>query len=192
MKTLQIVIPVRSGGNPYVTLASLGRQTWQDFDIVVSQDQHGNANRARNEGAKLAAPSRYILFSDDDIEWRAEALEIMHHCIESNPEASYCYGAYRMGGKTYCAEPFNAATLRRRNIASTMSIIRRADFPGFDESLGRLQDWSLWLTMQGQGKVGVFCGAVIFETAVKQDGITYGGKVSYGQAFEVLRKKHGL
>jgi hypothetical protein len=190
MRSLSIIIPVRLGDDPAITLHSLGRSEFQDFTITIQHDEWGNANKARNAGFRLAPDSEFVLFSDADIEWDPYALDIMHHCIKSNPEASYVYGSYRMGGKTYCTEPFNAATLRHRNIASTMSIIRRSDFPGWDESLDRLQDMALWNDMLNRGHIGVYCETFIFETAVRPDGITYGGKVSYAEAWNKVRAKY--
>lgn len=200
MKQLQIIIPVREGGDAYTTISSLGRQTFTDFDIVVSQDQWGNANRARNEGLKLAAPSKYVLFSDDDIDWEPDGIRMLVDALERDSKldysyglsTGYAYGSYEMGGKIYCTEPFSFDRLRRRNLASTMSVINRGIFTGFDESIGRLQDYDLWLTMAARQQVGVYCGSLVFRTAVRKDGITYGGKVSYEEAFQELRRKHGI
>jgi hypothetical protein len=83
----------------------------------------------------------------------------------------------RNKGKVRCDSPWSARRLRdfkRGNIVSTMSLVRKRDFPGFDESIRRLQDWDVWLTMLSQGKKGVHCGSVIFETITKQGGITFG------------------
>lgn len=188
MKPLTIVIPVREGGNPAITLQSLGRQDDQRFDIVISQDECGSANWARNRGGDLVR-TEFVLFSDDDIAWKPDAIRTMMQCLERNPDASYCYGAYEMAGRTQCNRHFCADALRRQNYISTMSIIRTADFPGFDESLQRLQDWDLWLTLLDRGKVGVYCEKVIFETFVR-DGITYGPGISYQEAYSIVRSRH--
>lgn len=191
MKTLQIIIPVRTGGNAYTTLASLAKQTYRDFDIVVSQDEWGNANRARNEGLRLAAPSKYVLFSDDDIDWYPEALRWMVDLLDGHPHFAYAYGTYLMGDRSYCHQHFNLALLKQRNFVSMMSVFRRDQFPGWDESIERLQDYELVLRLAKAGKYGQHCGHVIFETAVR-DGITRNGKISYEEAFQIIRRKHGL
>ena len=38
----------------------------------------------------------------------------------------------------------------------TMSLIKKEDYPetGWDESIAKLQDWDLWLTMSEQNKKG--------------------------------------
>jgi glycosyltransferase involved in cell wall biosynthesis len=192
MKPITIVIPVRQGGNPHVTLESLAHQTFQDFDIVVSWDKKGNANSARNRGAALVH-SPFVLFSDDDIRWSPGALELMYRVLRDTPQASYAYGPYNMPGiGVQCNRPFDADRLRRTNFISTMSLIRRPDFPGFDETLNRLQDWDLWLTMLERGKVGVYCGPqIIFETE-KRNGLTYGSNLTWEQARAIVAQKHGF
>jgi glycosyltransferase involved in cell wall biosynthesis len=189
-KALQIVIPVRKGGNAYTTLSSLGKSAFQDFDIVVVQDEWGNANMARNAGA--TGDSEFLLFSDDDIEWEPDGVGAMIDTLKENPDVSFAYGAYAMGGKTHCWEEWNPHILRMRNYISTMSVIRRSAFPGWDESLCRLQDWDLWLTMARLGRVGKQVAPRcfrIFSTGVR-DGITRNGKVSYEEAYRIVKEKH--
>lgn len=190
MKQLTVVIPVRQGGNPEVTLRSLGRQTHQDFDVVVVQDEQGNANWARNRGLELVT-TPLVLFSDDDIDWNPKALDWLHTALELHPAASYSYGAYEMGGRVQCNQEFDSRILKRRNFVSTMSMVRRSDFPGFDTALQRLQDWDVWLTMWKAGKFGVYCGQLIFTTEVR-NGITKGGNITYDEALTILRRKHNL
>jgi hypothetical protein len=72
-----------------------------------------------------------------------------------------------------------------------MSLIRSADFPGFDESLHRLQDWDLYLTLLAQGKRGVYCNDIIFTTKVR-DGITHNGPVDILEAERRIKEKHDL
>jgi glycosyltransferase involved in cell wall biosynthesis len=186
---ISVVIPVREGGDPAVTLASLAPQL-EDCELIVAWDQGHGANWARNRGAERAR-GEYLLFSDDDIEWRPGAVEALLHALAAAPRASYSYGAYEMGGVIQCDQEFDAQRLRKANFISTMSLIRRAHFPGFDEALGRLQDWDIWLAMLASGMVGVFCGSLIFTTKVR-NGITFGGPVEYESARRTVSEKHGL
>ena len=191
MKKLTIVIPLREGSSPETTLRSLARQTFSDFDIVVVQDEKGNANWARNCGF-MSVRTPFVLFSDDDIDWYPDALHCLLETLHRNPQASYSYGAYVMDdGRIQCRQEFVPALLRARNYISTMSLLRTEDFLGFDEELQRLQDWDLWLTLLERGKVGVYCGCIIFATKLRP-GITYGGGIDYDVAERIVRNKHGI
>lgn len=191
MAELSIIIPIREGGNPEVTLRSLERQTYRDFDIICAWDHGRGANHARNAGFRLTN-TPLVLFSDDDIDWHPDALQRLVSTLKANPKASYSYGAYTMGGRVYCDRPFDAARLKRGNYISTMSVIRTEHFPGFDESIQRLQDYDVWLAMLAAGHVGVYCGAEIFTTKVR-NGITYApDSQTYEEAFEILRRKYGI
>lgn len=156
---------------------------------VVINDEGKGANWARNKGYK-AVKTEFVLFSDNDIKWRENALEALLEVLQEHPEASYSYGAYYLGDELKCNQFYDAELLKRANFASTMSLIRRKDFPGFDESLKRFQDWDLWLTMAEQGKCGVHCGEIIFDTEVR-DGITNNGP-DLKESWEIIKKKHNL
>jgi len=191
VKEISIVIPVRQGGNPRTTLESLSRQSLQSFDVIVSWDKKANADWARNQGFSLVK-TPYVLFSDDDIKWEPDALEYLHRTLSEHPEASYAYGSYFMPGiGEQCNVAFDNDRLRKRNLASTMSLLRTADFIGFDESIQRGQDYDLWLGLLALGKIGIYCGQHIFTTE-KRDGITYGTGVSWEEATRPVRVKHGL
>lgn len=193
---ISVVIPLRDGGSPRITLESLGAQnSAPDFEIIVSHDASGfgdsrGANWARNRGAELAR-GEYLLFSDDDIKWQPLAIRELHFALQRHPRASYAFGSYRLGSSFLCAKPFNERTLLRYNIAPTMALVRRKHFPGFDESIARLQDWDLWLTMLSEGHKGVHCGSMTFITE-HRDGITQNGWVEYDAACDRIAEKHGL
>ena len=190
-KQITIVIPCRAGSQPQNTLASLSHQTYRDFDVVISYDRGRGANWARNRGLRLVR-TPFVLFSDDDIEWCPTALERLKASLDAHPEASYSYGSYVIPGVgTRSNVRFDPARLRRMNYISTMSLVRTAHFPGFDESIKRLQDWDVWLTMLEKGEKGVHCGSYIFKTHLRR-GITFGDRVSWNHANQTVRRKHGL
>ena len=194
MRSLAIIIPVRPGDDPAITLHSLGRSEFQDFTITIQHDEWGNANKARNEGFKLAPDSEFVLFSDADINWDPKGIGAMVEALRDpvlGRHFAFAYGQYEMDGRLYCSMDFDAAEMRRRNLASTMSVIRRSEFPGWDESIDRLQDFDLWLSILTPGKLAVNCGRQIFTTA-RRDGITQNGKVSYADAWQRIKEKHGL
>jgi hypothetical protein len=92
--------------------------------------------------------------------------------LEDYPEASYAYASFRFGWKTFTLWPFDASTLKKMNFIHTTSLIRREHFPGFDESIRRLQDWDLWLTMLEQKHPGVWIPEVLFKAIPHQGGIS--------------------
>lgn len=189
---IAVVIPARVPVQAEVTLESLRRQTVEPEQVLVVPDtERRGANWARNEGFEQVR-TEFVLFSDDDIDWQPNAIELMLDTLRAHPEASYCYGAYEMDGWVQCDRKFSAAALRKNNYISTMSLIRSKDFPGFDEAVTRLMDWDLWLTMLEQGKIGVYCGQVIFRTKVRA-GITYAeNALPYEIARAIVAAKHGL
>lgn len=188
---LTVVIPHRMSEDASVTLESLSKQSFTDFTTIVVPDQYKGAQWARNEGFKQVK-SEYVLFSDNDIKWKTRALETMIGVLEKTPKASYVYGRYYLGKDLWSHEAWDPILLKHHNYISTMSIIRTADLPEkpWDENIHRLQDWDLWLTLLEQGKRGVYCEDLIFETPLK-DGISHNG-MNYLDAILTVRKKHGL
>ena len=191
---LTIVIPCRVGEDAKVTFESLATQTFQDFKVVVIEDtDHKGANWARNQGFKQV-DTELVLFSDNDISWKHNAVDKMIRVLDKS-SASYCYGRYKLGDRVWGHQPWWPELLKHHNYISTMSVMRSKDFPGFDESITRLQDWDLWLTMLEQGKRGVYCNDLIFETKVRH-GITFDEKLdmntTYVEAERIVKKKHNL
>lgn len=194
---LTIIIPTRKTAyefwedlnNP--TMISLGQQTYKDYEIHLIPDQGKGANFARNEGFKNVK-SEFVLFCDDDINWKPTALETMMRVLKKYPKASYVYGRYKLGNAIWSHQPWDPLMLKRENYISTMSIIRTKDLPNppFDESIKRLQDYDLWLTMLDNGKRGIYCEDLIFETEFKP-GISHEG-MNYVDAMIIVKRKHNL
>ncbi len=158
-------------------------------------DLHG-CSYARNRGFEKSTKSDLVLFSDNDINWKPDALQVMCDTLISNPKASYCYGSYmieRADGTLYSNHQmppsFDPNILVKGNYISAMTLIRTRDFPGFDENVGRLQDWDLWLTMLEQGKIGVDCHKLIF-TTLERAGITKEGTETYQEAHGKVVARH--
>lgn len=187
---ITIVIPCREPIDCRITLDTLALQTDQNFKIVIVPDRGRGAAWARNQGFKMC-DTEFVLFSDDDVAWRPEALENLLATLKRFPRASYAYGRFKVGDAVWGHQMFDPAMLWGTNYITTMSLIRAKDFPGFDESLQRFQDWDLWLTMLKQGKRGVYSNALIFTTEVRMAGISH-GTLSNDEAAKVVNDKHGL
>jgi glycosyltransferase involved in cell wall biosynthesis len=188
---ITVIIPLRDTDTAEITLNSLAQQTFKDFKVIEVKDQGKGAPWARNQGFKQVK-SEFVLFSDGDIEWKSRALETMLKTLKMS-KASYCYGRYKLNDDIWSHEPWDANLLKQKNYISTMSLIRTANLPErpWDESIKRLQDWDLWLTLLEQGKRGVYCEDLIFETKMK-DGISFGNSLTYVDAVLLVKKKHGL
>lgn len=179
---------------------------------IISGLGHFGGNWARNYGAHLAQ-GEYLFFCDADIVLRSDALKKMKNALDKNLDMSYAYGSFRRGWKKMPSRPFNAEQLKKCNYISTMSLIRRVDFPGFDESLKKFQDWDLWLTMLARGKTGIFVEnpersrrvpEILFRSYVDKKGIsrwlpkifyklTWLKEVKkYNEAVRIIKEKHKL
>lgn len=132
---------------------------------------NGGAPKARNAGAKLAT-GEYLLFADADLILPPNWLATMLAALQEHPEVSYSYSGLIFGKKLFVGRQFDAAALKQNNFIHTSALIRRVDFPGFDESLKRFQDWDLWLTMLDLGKTGVFVPNIVFTARITRRGLS--------------------
>lgn len=191
---ITVVIPCRETETSEITLDFLSRQIYRGFKTVVIKDKGKGANWARNEGFKQA-DTEFVLFSDNDIEWKPNALEKMITILDKFSKPAYAYGRYDLGGRIWSHQPWWPDLLRDHNYISTMSLWRTKEFPGFDESLLRLQDWDVYLTALEQGKRGIYCEELIFSTKIRP-GITFDNALNpgttYMEAERIVKKKHGL
>lgn len=211
MERISVIVPAHDAAETLgACLASVRAQTRRAHEVVVVDDgsndatadiartagvtvrsvPHGGAAAARNVGAGMAT-GELLFFCDADLALDPRLLERLAAALAAHPEASFAYCGFEWGGKTFGLRPFDAAAVRRNNYISTMSLIRRRDFPGFDASLERFQDWDLWLTMIGRGKVGVGVPEVLFR--VRSEGtMSRRGGLSRLRATARIRRKHRL
>lgn len=188
---LTIVIPTRTYENANYTLESLKLSSYQNFKVIVVSDEGKGAPYARNKGF-LQVDTEFVLFSDNDIQWTINGIKSMIDCLKANPEIAYSYGTNRIGDYTQSTEEFDPELLKKHNYISTMSVIRAKDFPGFDESLRRFQDWDVWLNLLiNHNKVGKHCGKVIFHTPIRA-GITQDRELTELEAAAIIKAKYNL
>lgn len=167
---------------------------------IIINDNFGPAPKKRNDGFDKST-QKYILFSDDDIIYPADFLEKLIEALERNPKKGYAYCGYRgivdetlqnhSVGRNFRIPtiPFDAQRLKRGNYISTMSLIRREIFPRFDESLKRLQDYDLWLTLLKKRIEGVAVPGVEFLAFYNDTGITSNTN-NEEDAIHAIRMKH--
>lgn len=170
---------------------------------IINQENQGAA-AARNRGARRGR-GEFIIFCDADVVMLTRGmLRIMREALRQAPQASYAYSSFKWGLKTFRLWPFDAAKLREQPYIHTTSLIKRNDFPGFDENIKRLQDWDLWLTMLEQGHEGAWINRILFK-------VETGGTMSswlpgffykifpflpvvkkYRRAVAIIKQKHNL
>ncbi|MBM3205132.1 glycosyltransferase family 2 protein [Candidatus Uhrbacteria bacterium] len=182
---ISVIIPVFNHATVLEKcLASLVRQTYRDFEVIIVDDgsevpitvpdtkfpfplrlvqfeENRGAPAARNEGFKHAT-GEFVIFLDADIVLQTTCLEEMVGTLQAHPEAAYVYASFYFGWKLFPCFAFDAERLKRMNYIHTSSLIRRDAFPGFDESLKRFQDWDLWLTMSERGQTGMWIDKPLF------------------------------
>ncbi|MFA6018313.1 MAG: glycosyltransferase [Patescibacteria group bacterium] len=188
MPHISIVIPTYQHARPLrACIDSALRQTYPNIEIIVVDDgstdntqevlrtfgkkitvlhqENKGGNAARNRGLTISK-GEYVIFVDADIVMRPDMIDLMFATLQSNPKSSYAYSGFRFGWKRFHGVPFDGEKLRKINYIMTTSLVRKADFPGFDASLRRLQDWDVWLTMLEQGKTGVLVPGILFSVVI--------------------------
>lgn len=231
---ISIIIPVYNQAEKLIkTLLSIASQTYTDYEVIIVNDgstdnvekifanyskkiflansytflnqENKGAPAARNHGYRIAK-GEYLFFCDADATLKPVALEVMINHLSLGTSASYAYSDFYWGRKLFKGHDFDAERLKKMPYIHTMALIRRDDFPvdGWDESIKKLQDWDLWLTMLASGKVGLYIPQALFT-------VTPGGTIStwlpsfaykllpflpavkkYRAAVKVIREKHGL
>lgn len=234
MSLISIIIPVYNGEKTLnKTLESIAAQTYKNIEVIIINDgstdntekvferfvtknnlnntylfvnqENQGAPSARNHGARKARGD-FLFFCDADAILKKDALEKMLQALSENTQASYVYSSFYWGKKIFKLWPFDAERLKKMPYIHTMALIRREKFPenGWDESIKKLQDWDLWLTMLEQGNVGYFVDEVLFKV------IPVGGISSwlpsfaykflpwlrdvkkYNEALKIVKQKHNL
>ena len=229
MPKISIIIPVYNQSEKLKKcLASVKAQTFVNYEVVVVNDgstdlsgsdyknlvnsyfekaivlnqKNSGAPAARNAGFRQSS-GQYIIFCDADVVMRSNMLSVMFKELENNLNVSYVYSSHKFGFKTFKLWDFDVEKLKQMPYIHTTSLIRREHFPLWDESIKRLQDWDLWLTMLEMRYIGKWINQVLFS-------IDSGGTMSswlpsfwvklgigkksrqYKQAVEFIKEKHHL
>ena len=224
---ISIIIPVYNQTEKlHQCLDSICAQSYKDYEVIVVNDgsfdqlritnyelriknfklinqENKGSNAARNRGL-AESKGEYLLFCDADIIMEPDMLEVMLRALQNNSQASYAYSSFLWGAKLFRLWSFDAQKLKQMPYIHSTSLIRREDFPEnrWDESIKRLQDWDVWLTMLSKGYVGIWVDKVLFK-------VQTGGTMSnwlpsfvykifpilpsvkkYNKAVEAIKKKH--
>jgi glycosyltransferase involved in cell wall biosynthesis len=165
-------------------------QTFKDFEHIVVTDEHLRGQCwARNQGVERTTAD-YILFLDDDLILEDDCLEKFYNGVQGH---SFAYCNFWLRGAIngqHIAHDFDPESLRKNNFISSCSIVKRSDFCGWDESLTRLVDWDVWLTMSERGYTGKWIDEFLFTATYRPGDISVGG--GYEQALSRIKEKHRL
>ncbi len=182
---ISIIIPILNEADViHKTLTSLFNQAYKDIEIIVVNDGstdtldevvkpwlekityikfEKNIGRqiARNAGLAVVK-GEYIFVCDADITMQANCLEKMVDALQKNPRAAFAYSAFLWGNKTFTSFPFDVKRLQQMNYINMASLVRRELHPGFDEQIGKFQEWDVWLTLLNKGYEGVYIPEILF------------------------------
>lgn len=177
------VIVVDDGSEPAIIVPDLPR-------VKLIRQTNQGAPAARNHGA-AGAYGDLIIFWDADLLAPPNFLSKLYEALEINPEASYAYSDLYFGWKKMIAGEFDAERLCQGNYIATAALIRKPDFPGFDEALSKFQDWDLWLTMLEQGKTGVYVPDLAYKIVGGGTMSTWLPRLVYAAPFKYLPGIYG-
>lgn len=150
---------------------------------IIINNNNGLAPKKRNDGFDKSTQP-YIFFCDDDVVLPASHIENLYNALINTPEdIGYTYSGYRgivlesknhPIGKNFQIQTrdFNTTALKNGNYISTMSLQKRKYFPRFDESLKRLQDYDIWLTLLRKNIKGLAVHNNEFYAYYLDEGIT--------------------
>lgn len=214
---ISIIIPALNEGKVLPrTLESIFAQTVKDIEVIyindgstdntdeaikpyldriiyIRHEKNLDNQKSRNEGI-ARAKGMYLFVCDADIVMKSECLEKMLNVLESHPECSFAYSSFVWQGKLFKSYPFGTERLKQMNYINTASLVRKKDHPGFDESIGKFQDWDVWLTMVLAGKKGCYIPEALFSLGENLDRAVRAGRSKWFPSFmyKVPWKKFGI
>ncbi|OGH84697.1 MAG: hypothetical protein A2261_02450 [Candidatus Magasanikbacteria bacterium RIFOXYA2_FULL_44_8] len=183
-----------------------------DFSYKIINQTNAGAPAARNRGFGEST-GEYVIFCDADIVACPGMLKKMYDALQNNPTVSYAYSQFRFGWKKFKAQAFDSEALKKNNYINTVTLIRRTALTEistqggpWDESLARLQDWDLFLTLLQHHKTGILMPEILYRAQV-------GGRIgisswlpsfmyrlpwktkavkNFEAARDIIARKHGL
>ncbi len=190
---ISIILCIRNENNVNSEIySSIVLQTYSNIELVI-EEGIGNNNIIRNKGF-ANSKGKYIFFMDEDIILQPDCImklyEYLILCC-----ADFCYCNYDRVGELSGIQrgrDFNINALKKMNYISTMSLMKRSIFPGFDPNIKRLQDWSLFLTIVENGGIGTFIDKCLFTAIYDKGSISARGSDDWIASVDIVKKKHNL
>ena len=198
---VSVIVPLGKNRREFFNNMVLPLLEANDVIEIIVNDNEGNAPKKRNEGFEKSTQP-YVFFCDDDILLPANYIECLLKALLKHPEVGFAYTGYHgivlhpeshpiHGNFEIPAVEFSVQALKYGNYISTMSLMRRELFCGWDEKLKRLQDWSLWLTIVERGAKGILVPSQTFYAYYLDSGITSNTN-SEIDAINAIRLKHNI
>jgi glycosyltransferase involved in cell wall biosynthesis len=196
---VSVIVPLSKSRREFFNNMTLPLIEANEVIEIIVNDSEGLAPKKRNDGFAKAT-QEFVFFCDDDILLPANYIESLYKALQKHPECDFAYSGYHgivlhpethpiHGNFEIPAIEFNPNALKYGNYISTMTLVRRDKFPMFDESLKRLQDWDIWLTMVERGSKGILVPSVTFYAYYLDSGITSNNN-SEIDAISAIRAKH--
>lgn len=198
---ITIVVPLSEKRKEFFEKFVYPSLEWSDAKEIIVDENIGTASEKRNNGAKYSTQP-YIIFIDDDIIIPIDFLEKLYKVLKNNGDKAFSYTDYKgivMKPETHPlknnfhlkSREFDSNLLKQNNYISTMSLIDKKYFDGFDENLKRLQDWDLWLSiLKKYNKEGIYVKDTYFIAFYNDDGITSKNNITYEDAKREVLKKY--
>lgn len=169
----------------------------------ISYHPGHNGNYARNTGIK-ASKGEYVAFLDDDDEWLPAKLEEQLKVMESDEEIGLVYtgthSVYVDEGLSFDSKPTEQGDLSKRilfyNIvgSTTTVMIRKSILKKtgmFDEELGAIQDYDLWVRICQHSLVGVIPKPLVNYYNYHSTGQISANVEKYEKAYQQVNEKYG-
>jgi glycosyltransferase involved in cell wall biosynthesis len=198
---VSVIVPLSKNRREFFNNMVLPLLEANNPNEIIINDNEGNAPKKRNEGFEKSTQP-FTFFCDDDILLPANYIETLLKALQKHPEVGFAYTGYHgivlhpeshpiHGNFEIPAIEFSVEALKYGNYISTMSLMRRELFCGWDEKLKRLQDWSLFLTIVERGAKGILVPSQTFYAYYLDSGITSNTN-SEIDAINAIRTKHNF
>jgi glycosyltransferase involved in cell wall biosynthesis len=197
---ISVIVPLSQKRKPFFHEFVLPMIEANNPIEIIINDNEGTAPQKRNAGF-LKSTQPFVFFCDDDILLPMSHLQKLFDAINSG-NYGFAYSGYKgivvHKNNHPIGDNFDIPTiefsydrLKKGNYISTMSLIRREVFPMFDESLKRLQDYDLWLTICKNGHLGKAVFNNEYFAYYLDEGITSNGN-NETQAILTIINKHKI